>query len=406
MEFPAMHKSPKGRSAASVSPMFEALENRQFLSASLVNGVLKVFGTAGADNITVGINSSDTSKIAVQEGSAVKSFVRAKVKTISILSSDGNDHIVINNGIKQQITLKLGEGDDSVHGGSGREIIFGGPGNDTVLAGGGSDFISGDAGNDNLSGGSGNDYVYGDEGNDSLKGDAGNDVLGGDWENKLVFSGEPPLMAFPGQDTLDGGDGNDWLLCERRFLGTEGLTRIFARNGADRLTGGAGNDVIDRGVQGIGDDDIITDEEPGDFVPSTEYPEHSERENSNDVHTHVTLKIRVRSGSKLKKAIVQPNLGFFAPNNFAGLHTHDTSGVIHYEAPPNAPSYRMDLFFKVVGISMDANHIGRFIPPAGKKMTMWITRRGETFQSKAFGKFVPFGNEDPARADTVEIRVG
>jgi hypothetical protein len=125
---------------------------------------------------------------------------------------------------------------------------------------------------------------------------------------------------------------------------------------------------------------------------------------------------------------VQPNLGFFS--TFLGaLHTHDTSGLIHFEAPLGSPNYHLMDFFLNAGISMDKNHVGRFIPPPGKKVTMVVTRGGKTSLSKGkyvtkggtvftttkFGGFVPIGDArtgagNPGNefmtGDVVEIRVG
>jgi len=391
------------------------------LSATLAtNGVLKVIGTAGDDAITVTADSS--TRLSVNDGTASKRFILGKVKSILIQSGDGADTINIGNGIKQQITIRAGEGDDEIHGGSGREVIDGQGGADKIFGGGGSDQVFGRDGNDTIDGGSGNDYLYGDAGDDVITGGGGNDVLAGDFEDTLVFSGTAPMTT--GNDNLDGGDGNDWLLGERRLVGPPSPAPqqpIFdvAGDGQDTFTGGAGNDIIDVG----GDGDTITDEQAGDFVPLNEALHFG---GDNAKHTHVILKIKVKSGSKYKNAIVQPNLGFFS--TFLGaLHTHDTSGLIHFEAPLGAPNYHLIDFFLNAGISMDKSHVGRFIPPPGKKVTMvvtrgasstfvngkWVTRGGTTFPSTKFGGFVPIGDaatgqvgSPPTHGDIVEIRVG
>ncbi len=292
-----------------------------------------------------------------------------------------------------------------VHGGSGREIISGGGGADTLFGGGGSDYIAGGNDNDLIDGDAGNDYLYGDAGDDQLNGGLGNDVLGGDSEDTLMFSGQPPFDIV-GDDHLDGGPGNDWLLGGARVEvdpNTQGL--FLTSNGQDTFTGGSGADVIDKG----GTDDTITDLEAADYVPVDQAP--SAHEGSvGDVHTHAVLKIRVRKGAGYKNVVVQPNAGRFGATDFRLLHTHDTTGVIHFEAPPSNTSYQLVDFFRIWGISMDSSHVGRFLPPAGKKVTMWVTRNGTTSQSKAFGKFMPQGTGDPNPAnpgnDVIEIRVG
>jgi hypothetical protein len=159
---------------------------------------------------------------------------------------------------------------------------------------------------------------------------------------------------------------------------------------------------------------MISDEEPGDFVPVNEVLHFG---GENFVHTHVILVVKVKVGSGYKNAIIHPNLGFF-PTFLAALHTHERpadvplpagANVIHYEAPPEAGTYSLVEFFRAAGISMDANHIGRFIAPAGKKLTMTVTRRGTSFKTTKFGGFVPVGGSVPGAKstnDTIEIRVG
>ncbi len=416
-----MRESHRGVCVDAVGPVIEALENRQMLSASLVRGVLKIGGTTGDNVITVGIDSANKARIIVNDGVKTSRFTRTLVKTISIVTGDGADKITVNSGIKQQITIKSGGGNDTVQGGSGREIIFGGGGADVLSGGGGSDWISGGDGNDTIDGGSGNDYLYGDGGDDVITGDAGDDVLAGDSEDTLVFSGQPPTDVI-GNDQLNGGDGNDWLLGGARVETDPVSHNLFlTSNGQDTFTGGAGADVIDKG----GNDDTITDLADEDYVPVDEaLPAHEG--SPGDVHTHVILKIRVRKGSGYKNVLVQPNMGRFGPSDFRLLHTHDTTGLIHFEAGPANTSYKLIDFFQIGGISMDANHIGRFLP-AGKKVTMWVTRGasslltsgkwvirgGTTFQSTKFGGFVPVGDAatgtdgvHPTHGDVIEIRVG
>ncbi|HEV8379879.1 MAG TPA: calcium-binding protein [Tepidisphaeraceae bacterium] len=414
-----MRDSHRGVVADAIKPVVEPLESRRMLSASLASsGLLKITGTTGNDTITVGIDPANSAKILVNDGVGNSRFSKTAVKSISIIAGDGADNITINTGIKQQITIKAGEGDDVIHGGSGREIIVGGAGADQIFGGGGSDQVFGGDGNDTISGGSSNDYLYGDGGNDVINGDSGNDVLAGDFEDTLVFSGAAPRVE--GNDSLNGGDGNDWLLGERRYLGT-GVD--FAGDGQDTFTGGAGDDVIDINKDG---NDTITDEQTGDFVPLNEVA-HAEENQPGDVHQHVILRIKVRSGSKYKNVVVPANVGAMQPGFFALLHTHDTTGQIHFEAGPPNTTFMLQDFFRIWGISMDKNHVGRFIPPAGKKVTMfvrrgastklvngkWVSSGGTTFQTTKFGAFVPIGDaatgqgtSPPTHGDIIEIRVG
>jgi hypothetical protein len=75
---------------------------------------------------------------------------------------------------------------------------------------------------DTLEGGEGNDWLIGEEGNDTLWGGEGNDWLSG---------GE-------GNDWLSGGEGNDQL------YGGSGNDQLYGGSGNDELYGGAGADSV------------------------------------------------------------------------------------------------------------------------------------------------------------------
>lgn len=104
-----------------------------------------------------------------------------------------------------------------------------------ILTGGtGQDTLEGGDGNDSLTGGGGDDTLKGDDGNDVLTGGAGNDSLKGD----------------RGKDTLAGGDGNDTLkggIAADSLTGGAGDDSMRGDQGSDTLTGGDGNDTLDGG---------------------------------------------------------------------------------------------------------------------------------------------------------------
>jgi Ca2+-binding RTX toxin-like protein len=105
-------------------------------------------------------------------------------------------------------------------------------------------------GNDTLDGGNGNDAILGLAGNDTLNGGNANDVLDGGG----------------GDDTMTGGNGNDML------FGSFGIDTLMGGNGDDSLDGGAGNDILDGGKGedivngGTGDDDLTGGSGPDLFV--------------------------------------------------------------------------------------------------------------------------------------------
>jgi Ca2+-binding RTX toxin-like protein len=131
-------------------------------------------------------------------------------------------------------------------------------GDDTILGLGGADYISSRTGDDLVDGGDGDDTLRCNEyadiyglglGDATLIGGLGNDwitanllganlLLGGDGDDKLYDLDRMDSSA--GDDTIDGGAGNDVLVAETD------------RTGINLLTGGAGRDIFD--PRAYGDD--------------------------------------------------------------------------------------------------------------------------------------------------------
>ncbi len=156
------------------------------------------------------------------------------------------------------------DGKDYVDGGEGNDRIGGGGNDDRLIGGAGDDKIWGDAltrgtyidnpdgsqtfvsltgalhpGNDILEGGEGNDELHGDGGDDILDGGAGNDLLIGDTQ-----PGEAVLTSMEaGDDFLSGGEGDD---------------ELQGNAGDDVLLGGVGDDLL------FGDDDGVNPSLEGD----------------------------------------------------------------------------------------------------------------------------------------------
>lgn len=223
-----------------------------------------VNGNKGNDTI-VGINTGDS----LYGGQDNDSIVG--VGSLSYLSGDdGNDTLRIENptgsispfdpqtalvGVTQ-VTMMGGAGNDSIIGpigrfGEGQNFLDGGAGNDTIMS---------FAAEDTLLGGEGDDFLSTNTSaqlttqgiNSSLSGFAGGSVLDGG-------PGNDTLVSIFASDSLFGGEGNDSLL-GRRFSIMDGGDGNNTLNGGEwlrtgttplevSLFGGAGNDLI-IGAQG------------------------------------------------------------------------------------------------------------------------------------------------------------
>jgi len=87
----------------------------------------------------------------------------------------------------------------------------------------GDDTLNGGSGNDKIRGGRGDDTINGDSGNDRLRGGVGNDTISAGAGNDRIITGR-------GDDIVDGGSGND---------------RIVANGtGSKSVNGGTGHDTL------------------------------------------------------------------------------------------------------------------------------------------------------------------
>lgn len=218
------------------TPLCEQLENRRLLAATLVDGVLKVVGTRGDDEINV--SDANPNVIDVNINGAASRFAVADVRRVIIHGRDGNDSLSVGvNNFWNQVTgvfpfgvyITGGPGDDLISGSIYSDQIFGGDGNDEVYGMAGDDFIDG---------GNGNDQIYGGYGNDSILGAAGDDEVYGD----------------VGDDRMFGGDGND------RLYGEDGNDLFAGGMGADRFYGGKGNDRVLIPLRGPASGDFVPDQ--------------------------------------------------------------------------------------------------------------------------------------------------
>jgi len=121
------------------------------------------------------------------------------------------------------------------------------------------EIISGDSADDTIEGGDGNDFLYGYAGADDVSGADGNDQLHG-------AEGDDTLSGGEGNDVLHGEDGDDLGVGDAgndELYGHNGADTLIGGGGADSLVGGAGNDVLEGGddddvLHGVLGDDTLT----------------------------------------------------------------------------------------------------------------------------------------------------
>jgi Ca2+-binding RTX toxin-like protein len=136
-----------------------------------------------------------------------------------------------------------GNGNDTLIGSNAANVISGGNGNDVITAGGGNDNADGNIGDDRFV------SVVGD-GNDTYNGSSGSDTY------DLSLTTANAIVNLAGAvDTATSADvGLDTLRSIENIIGGAGDDTITGDSLANRLEGGAGNDII---VGGSGNDVII-----------------------------------------------------------------------------------------------------------------------------------------------------
>ena len=395
----------------SIHRAIEPLESRTLLAASIDDDTLVVAGTNGNDRITL---APDGGQIVVTINGDDESFDADDFRFIRVKGRDGRDTIRIDTSdanIAKRILILGGDGADEIHGGNTR---------DTVKGGNGDDLIFGNGGDDILRGGADDDIAYGGSGEDTLRGDAGADTLGGDREDRLNFlnpgsttSDIPVNKGF--NDRLDGGDGDDWLLggwetdYDPQF--TEGGVDPKAwnpgDNGSDRMTGGAGNDVIDA----RGRDDTITDlNEAEDLVPIDRYvnfvPNPEEFEDDDYAyHNHAQMEILV-DGDNIE---MPRGIGDWADvdNDLYPLfHKHwdpENQDIqlhqIHMHSVDPTPFTGRDVF-QAWGVSFSNRHVGEYRIEDGDD-SLEAEVNGETMSMAEFADYeIQDGDEIVIRFDT------
>lgn len=181
-------------------------------------------------------------------------------------SGDMDDTVSITGTIS--MTLRAGDGDDTITGSPGNDALYGeagidtinsGDGGDIVDGGDGDDVLRGQDGDDTLLGGPGIDQLEGDEGVDQLDGGPGADILNGGFGSDWVVytSSTSPVEVDISDPGLDGGlddDAGDQLSDLENIRGSAHADTLTGNNIPNEIDGGAGADTINGGT----DQDIVS----------------------------------------------------------------------------------------------------------------------------------------------------
>jgi Ca2+-binding RTX toxin-like protein len=261
-------------------------------------------GGTGNDTYYLSYTATDLTNDTVIENPGEGTDLAYAIFTVNALADNvenltllGTDNINGNgNGLNNIITgndgnniLDGGAGNDSLYGGLGDDFLgdYGG-GNDLIVGGDGNDGLYGGAGTDTLIGGMGNDsyylsYVPSDLTNDTITENLGEGIdtayaiftvtaLAANVENLTLLGSsningtgnslDNQLLGNSGNNTLDGGLGNDFIA---NFYNT-GSNTLIGGDGNDILYGGGANDTL---IGGNGDDTYYLSLAPTELATDT-----------------------------------------------------------------------------------------------------------------------------------------
>jgi Ca2+-binding RTX toxin-like protein len=292
---------PTSPVTAMTAATVEALESRRMLSASVVDGQLRVVGTDAAEYLSIQrVSIGGVTKLEVAEQLVLSKTINlsrfdaaAITNGIRVDARNGDDVVEVYSSVTNRTTLIGGSGNDTLIGGNGRDILRGGAGFDLLDGRGNRDQFEGGADVDtadyagrtanvsvtldniandgevgeadnvrtdveNVLGGFGNDYITGSAASNNLAGRGGNDTIFG-------VGG-----AGAGPDYITGGDGADNLIAPNVTPGATGGI-LSGGAGNDHLSGGAGNDQLYGGADhdnlyGYAGNDALYGEDGIDFL--------------------------------------------------------------------------------------------------------------------------------------------
>jgi uncharacterized delta-60 repeat protein len=245
--------------------------------AAIVDGVLIVGGTSGADDIDITPAGGGMVRVLI---GGVSVGVFGPVGRVIVHGGAGDDDIKARAGLARPVEVFGGDGNDLLRTFKGGDLLVGGAGDDTLTGHDGADILLGGDGDDLLVGGPGRDLLIGGRGADRLVGRADDDILvagdtayddvliaenhqaldailaewnsdcGYDVRVKNLWDGSGSATRLNGsaflaadvtvfddgaEDILTGNQGMDWFLCNKDSGVIDRITDLSAREFADDL---------------------------------------------------------------------------------------------------------------------------------------------------------------------------
>lgn len=220
-------------------------------------------GGPGEDVLAVSVTATDVTLTPGRlepDGDALAEFESAE-----LTGGDASQRIDVS-AYPSPVTVRAGDGDDTLIGGAGPSVLDGEAGDDTLIAGAGTDSLFGGEGDDvltaaldasdELDGGDGSDLLDATVAGDVVLTDGGVHLLGaaavvGIESARITqtvaqrtidasaFGGALELIGSAGDDTLIGGPAGSSI------HGEAGNDALAGGTAADELEGGAGDDTLD-----------------------------------------------------------------------------------------------------------------------------------------------------------------
>jgi Domain of unknown function (DUF1929)/Bacterial Ig domain/RTX calcium-binding nonapeptide repeat (4 copies) len=209
-----------------------------------------------AGDITYQASAGAQNDVAISVASGAFRFVEPGIKAGAGCTQVASDRVDCSTSGGSEVTLNLGDQADTLNAASssrGRLVVNAGDGDDTVSGGSKRNIIDGGAGDDVLAGGPVNDDFYGGTGADRFTGGAGLDrVFYADHGAGVTADIEPtgPASADDGNSTDGPAGSRDDITASIETISGSGFADVIsaaAAQAAATLFGRAGNDVLTDG---------------------------------------------------------------------------------------------------------------------------------------------------------------